>query len=645
MSRFKYIVVFIACLIIFFSLCLNEIKLTISDGEYQVAYEIWVDSENANEVPYIEVNDIKYFRFDSLDYNCTDKKTAKPLYGVVQRFDDKSYETNKHIYGYQHDAERSFLHYDMGDVDISPVSLYYRSDLKGLEVNEKNVNEVKIIALGNSNYHYSIVTKETIKLFLSVRNSNVNYTKQEQLFKQILKNENILKISDYQSEFKIVALLKDYPYLEFTLGFIRSDNTGDSSLSWHKLTNMGGAQPPPIPHKKTFVTFCWKVNLHSEGCSPAIKTVNGVAHEYYYTDGQLTYEKVGDEYELFYFYDDNGSLVMIFRQLLATKVVDSFYPICNTRGDLKEIRNAAGQVIVRYNYDAWGKITSITDKNGASVTADHFANQISVRYRGYVYDKETGLYYLQSRYYDPETGRFLNADDVKYIGYSGEQLSYNAFAYCENNAVVRVDTVGYTFKSIFNKLYNNMVLNFLIDRINKIGGLEEPLSRLYEGEISFKIEDTEYTDLKKYTVRSITNRYGNFMYIDFYYFYVGTWYAWYSCLKYYENNSLYKFYNSVNDNIPLVAEILSVLLGVRYSVFGYILSAKDLLIDMNFSELTSFIRCSRAMLDGYNDNKNRDALFIYIEKIVGDIFIYDILNGTTRGHSILYQGDDGIKGV
>ena len=69
--------------------------------------------------------------------------------------------------------------------------------------------------------------------------------------------------------------------------------------------------------------------------------------------------------------------------------------------------------------------------------------QNSIRYRGYVYDNETGLYYLQSRYYDPEVGRFLNADDVDYIGYSGGQLSYNAFAYCENNPVNCVDALGY----------------------------------------------------------------------------------------------------------------------------------------------------------------------------------------------------------
>ena len=60
--------------------------------------------------------------------------------------------------------------------------------------------------------------------------------------------------------------------------------------------------------------------------------------------------------------------------------------------------------------------------------ANHF------RYKGYCYDTETGLYYLNSRYYNPEWGRFISADDV--IGSTGELLSHNIFAYCSNNPVM-----------------------------------------------------------------------------------------------------------------------------------------------------------------------------------------------------------------
>ncbi len=115
----------------------------------------------------------------------------------------------------------------------------------------------------------------------------------------------------------------------------------------------------------------------------------------------------------------------------------------NTRGDVTELRTSGGSVYATYTYDSWGRCVSVIDGNGEVCSSETLAVQNSIRYRGYVYDNETDLYYLQSRYYDPETGRFLNADDVDYIGYSGEQLSYNMFAYCENEPVNDSDPRGY----------------------------------------------------------------------------------------------------------------------------------------------------------------------------------------------------------
>ena len=65
-----------------------------------------------------------------------------------------------------------------------------------------------------------------------------------------------------------------------------------------------------------------------------------------------------------------------------------------------------------------------------------------LRYRGYVYDEDTTLYYLQTRYYDPTTGRFINADDTAYIGATGTVLSANIFTYCENNPINYTDSTG-----------------------------------------------------------------------------------------------------------------------------------------------------------------------------------------------------------
>ena len=92
------------------------------------------------------------------------------------------------------------------------------------------------------------------------------------------------------------------------------------------------------------------------------------------------------------------------------------------------ILNSAGTAVVNYTYDAWGKLLSTTGSMASTLGLHN-----PLRYRGYVYDRETGLYYLQSRYYNPEWGRFINADGN--IGIEEDLVSYNMFAYCKNQPI------------------------------------------------------------------------------------------------------------------------------------------------------------------------------------------------------------------
>ena len=95
--------------------------------------------------------------------------------------------------------------------------------------------------------------------------------------------------------------------------------------------------------------------------------------------------------------------------------------------------------MVGYEYSTWGEVLSITDTSNANV-----GNLNPYRYRGYRFDSETGLYYLQSRYYNPQWGRFLNADDTNAIICNHEHLmQYNLFAYAFNNPVNRFDDAGF----------------------------------------------------------------------------------------------------------------------------------------------------------------------------------------------------------
>ena len=113
-----------------------------------------------------------------------------------------------------------------------------------------------------------------------------------------------------------------------------------------------------------------------------------------------------------------------------------YYYITNLQGDVIAITDSSGTVKASYEYDAWGKLVS-------DEPTDNSIGDINpLRYRGYYYDSETGLYYLQSRYYDPEVCRFINADEANNLAANGDYVSYNLFAYCGNDPIGRIDPTG-----------------------------------------------------------------------------------------------------------------------------------------------------------------------------------------------------------
>ncbi len=175
----------------------------------------------------------------------------------------------------------------------------------------------------------------------------------------------------------------------------------------------------------------------------ATKTVNGVKTEYQYVGNQLVYEKRGDM-PIYYMYDVAGNLSGI-RYILNGVQMD-YYAVCNSRGDVEAFYNGAGALRARYIYDSWGNVISIVDANGNEITDQNNVAHINpIRYRGYYYDTDTGLYYLQSRYYDAEVGRFVSADASEMLFEDDESLlQYNLFVYCWNNPVIMVDSDGYS---------------------------------------------------------------------------------------------------------------------------------------------------------------------------------------------------------
>ena len=154
------------------------------------------------------------------------------------------------------------------------------------------------------------------------------------------------------------------------------------------------------------------------------KTVNGVKHTYVYASGKLLRETYGSN-TLDFFYSTSG------QPYALSYNGTTYYYITNLQGDVMQIINANGEVVAEYEYDPYGNIISATGE---------LAEVNPLRYRGYIYDSECNLYYLQSRYYDPSIGRFLNADAFASTGQG--ILGYNMFAYCNNCPTCRVDHSG-----------------------------------------------------------------------------------------------------------------------------------------------------------------------------------------------------------
>jgi len=204
-------------------------------------------------------------------------------------------------------------------------------------------------------------------------------------------------------------------------------------------------------------TFTWQYGRKLTGVNSNIsyaystsggrlsKTVDGLKTTYITIGGALVQEK-NSQYELNYYYDSSGVLIYFgYTNLAEIKPVEKYYYYMrNAQGDITALYTSDNnpELVGKYIYDSWGKIVSVKNSNGTDVSGDpgHIMNINPFRYRGYYYDRETGFYYLQSRYYDPGVKRFINADGLVSTGTG--VMGYNMFAYCLNNPVNLSDPSG-----------------------------------------------------------------------------------------------------------------------------------------------------------------------------------------------------------
>ena len=188
------------------------------------------------------------------------------------------------------------------------------------------------------------------------------------------------------------------------------------------MTWQGGRQLSSMQKDGTTLSFSYNdAGLRTE------KTVNGSTRRYIWNSSQLMAD-VGAS-DAFYFHYSSGGELIGYTYKTADAETECIL-VKNQQGDVERVISADGTVLASYTYDAWGNVLT---SEGSLATAN------PIRYRGYYFDTETSLYYLQSRYYDPATGRFINAD-AQVVAESS--VGCNSFTYSLNSPVSMADDEG-----------------------------------------------------------------------------------------------------------------------------------------------------------------------------------------------------------
>ena len=177
------------------------------------------------------------------------------------------------------------------------------------------------------------------------------------------------------------------------------------------------------------------INLTYDGFKQRIaKSVNNVITNYFYINNQLLIEQKGNQ-TLTYLYSHHGITGFIYNNVI-------YYYEKNIQQDIIAIRNANHYVVASYAYDAWGNHV-VYDSTGAIDTSPSSIGNINpFRYRSYYYDTDLKMYWLTTRYYDPEVGRFISPDSYTYLDYQ-KLHGINLYAYSKNNPAMYYDPSGH----------------------------------------------------------------------------------------------------------------------------------------------------------------------------------------------------------
>jgi len=330
-------------------------------------------------------------------------------------------------YNINNDYEVSYTYKDVNENKTSTVVNTLITDNNTFTYtydNLGNVINIKRNNISTNNYYYNNLS-ELIKEDDLVNNITIEYTYDNGgniLSKKYYtyNTTNLIDEINYTYSTNRSDLLTNYDGITITYDSIGNPITiGNNILDWNGRT------------LESVNNNTYKYNEDGIRIS---KKVNNVETKYYLEGTNIIFEETNGVV-LYYIYDYSGNVIGFNYQN------NNYYYEKNIQNDVIGIMDSNYNIIVNYEYDSYGKLLSIKDNNGNTITDTNNIGIINpIRYRSYYYDNETGYYYLNTRYYNPEISRFLNADSLLV---SSEDLGgYNLYEYCKNNPINYSDPNG-----------------------------------------------------------------------------------------------------------------------------------------------------------------------------------------------------------
>jgi RHS repeat-associated protein len=419
----------------------------------------------------------------SLNYNNINTDYTYDLSGrLIKLNQDNEYKIN---YKYDNYNNLSSIKYNLNTINKQTIYTYDLDDkLTKIDYNGSDIRYTydtldrlikKEIVNGTNTYtityeYYDVNNTRTTTLLKSINNNGkiISYTYDNNGNIETVKENNLLKYKYYYDELNqlikeekyqiILVETIEYTYdnggnilskqivpMKFTNGVKLTYTYGNTGWK-DQLTGYNGKviTYDEIGNMKTYdgYTYNWtngrELSSITKGTNNYIyeyneagirtkKTVNGTETNYYLEGNNIIYEE-RDGYFIYYMYDELGVTGIEYQG-------NKYYYVKNLQGDIIEIVDEENKVVGRYIYDTWGKVINVENLNNVTV-----ADINPYRYRSYYYDTETSLYYLNSRYYNPDIGRFISADG--YVSTGVGILNHNMYAYSNNNPIMYTDSNG-----------------------------------------------------------------------------------------------------------------------------------------------------------------------------------------------------------